>query len=90
MKAINKKKRATIQSIALARRKNSLGGAKTVGIRVLKKAQSKSPIEALKADDDGEATRSITPNEESKTKPKKNKLLSQLKKRNRSCSSCWG
>ena len=90
MRAIDKKRRRTIQEIATARRKNAAGMGKPTGLRVLKRSSKKSQIEAIKADQEGTELPETATVSSDKPKPKKNKLLSQVKRKKRSCSSCWG
>ena len=98
MKAMKREKRKTIQSIALARRKNAANGGSRVGIRTLRIAKKKSPIEALKGGEENQPVKAqardlregkqegaIKANKES------NRLLAKVKrKKKRSCASCWG
>ena len=96
MKAINKKRRQTIQSIALARQNNKAGKGKERGVRVLRKTSKKSPIQALKSDEKAHVLEAQSRdledgNVKEESSKEKNRLLSKVKRRKRrSCASCWG
>lgn len=95
MKAIEKKRRRTIQEITIARRKNAAGMGKERGIRVLKKSKKSKKESTIAAIKDSQApdesgARSISESEQP-TKESKNRLLATVKRRKkRSCASCWG